>query len=223
MEIWRLATCGHGLHRCSICKQRFRYWGVFAGGLPSQNLWTCRLPAHRTMNSKLRRHSLERTPSPSPRYGISGKPTPLSCVVSFLFIITFRVSRRRCEMYCGYPRLCVCLSVCLSAAACLHYCTDPDVTWGSGRGWSIVVHYWVDLQSRHGLRCYGNITRTRNVSEYMLVFALCLVASCGWSSTSAVHRKRFLPNSTFTASIESTAGSLCVLPLILTLPQPSEI
>jgi len=25
------------------------------------------------------------------------------------------------------------------------------------------------------LRCYGNITRTRNVSEYMLVLALCLV------------------------------------------------
>jgi len=22
------------------------------------------------------------------------------------------------------------------------------------------VHYWVDLQSVHGLRCYGNITRT---------------------------------------------------------------
>jgi len=25
---------------------------------------------------------------------------------------------------------CVCVSVCLSAAACPHYCTDPDVTWG---------------------------------------------------------------------------------------------
>ena len=35
-------------------------------------------------------------------------------------------------MYCGYARLCVCVcvSVCLSAAVCLHYCTDPDVTWG---------------------------------------------------------------------------------------------
>jgi len=38
------------------------------------------------------------------------------------------------------------------------------------------VHYWADLQSVHGLRCYGNITRTRNVSEYMLVLALCLVS-----------------------------------------------
>ena len=42
----------------------------------------------------------------------------------------------------------VCVSVCLSAAAC--------------------PHYWADLQSVHGLRCYGNITRTRNVGEYML-------------------------------------------------------
>jgi len=95
----------------------------------------------------------------------------------------------------------------------------------------LVVHYWADLQSVHGLRCYGNtrnawqspavirpahrtplalrmpaktplasdkidapaacatlsatrpfhfvyaagvVTRTRNVSEYMLVLALCL-------------------------------------------------
>jgi len=25
------------------------------------------------------------------------------------------------------------VSVCLSAAACPHYCTDSDVTWDSGR------------------------------------------------------------------------------------------
>jgi len=50
----------------------------------------------------------------------------------------------------------VCVSVCLSAAACPHYCTDPAVTWGSGRGCPLVVHYWADLQSVHGLRCYGN-------------------------------------------------------------------
>jgi len=66
------------------------------------------------------------------------------------------VSRRRRKMYYGHPRLCV----CLSAASCQHYCTDPDVTWGSGRGCPLVVHYWTDLQSVHGLRCYGNITRT---------------------------------------------------------------
>jgi len=51
--------------------------------------------------------------------------------------------------------------VCLSAAVRPHYCTDPDVTWGRGRGCPLVVHYWADLQSGHGLCCYGNITRTR--------------------------------------------------------------
>jgi len=56
------------------------------------------------------------------------------------------------------------VSVCLSEAACPHYCTDPDVTWGvvgdSGRGCPLVVHYWADLQSVHRLHCYGNVTRT---------------------------------------------------------------
>jgi len=78
----------------------------------------------------------------------------------FLDFVTFHVSHRWCEMYCGHPHLCVCLSVCLSATACLHYCTDPGVTWGNGRGCLLVVHYWVYLQSVHGLRCCGNITRT---------------------------------------------------------------
>ena len=33
-------------------------------------------------------------------------------------------------MYIGHARLCVC--VCLSVLAALpHYCTDPDVTWGT--------------------------------------------------------------------------------------------
>ena len=93
----------------------------------------------------------------------------------FLFrLVTFRVSRRRYEMYCGHTRLCV--SVCLPAAACQHYCTDPDVTWGNGRGCPLIVNYRADLQPVHGLRCYGNITRTRNVSECMLVLApICLV------------------------------------------------
>jgi len=37
---------------------------------------------------------------------------------------------------------------------------DPDVTWGSGTVCPLVVLYWADLQSVHGLHCYGNITRT---------------------------------------------------------------
>jgi len=54
----------------------------------------------------------------------------------------------------------VCVCVCLSAAVRPHYSTDPDVTWGRDRGCPLVVHYWADLQSVHGLRCYGKITRT---------------------------------------------------------------
>jgi len=56
-------------------------------------------------------------------------------------------------------------SVCLSAAACLQYSTDPDVTWGSGRGCPLVVHYLADLQSVHGMRCYGNIMEMRGRAQ----------------------------------------------------------
>jgi len=96
-----------------------------------------------------------------PRNGIC-RPSP-SCMLSsttcgfcHCYIITFCASRRQCKIYCGYSHLCV----CLSAAVRPHYCTDLDVTWGHGRGCPLVVHYWADLQSGHGLRCYGNITQT---------------------------------------------------------------
>jgi len=59
----------------------------------------------------------------------------------------------------------VCLSLCLSAAACQHYCTDPDVTWRSGRGCPLVVHYWADLQSVHELHCYGNTIEMRGRAQ----------------------------------------------------------
>jgi len=86
---------------------------------------------------------------------------PLSVSYSFIHpFITFCVSRRRRKMYCGHARLCVCVCACLSAAVRPHYCMDPHVTLWHGRGCLLVVHYWVDLQSGHGLRCYGNITRT---------------------------------------------------------------
>jgi len=80
-------------------------------------------------------------------------------------VVTFRVSRRPREMHCGNARLCVCLSVCLSAAARPHYCTDPDVTWESGRGCALVVHYSADLQSVHGLRCYRNTMEMRGRAQ----------------------------------------------------------
>jgi len=59
-------------------------------------------------------------------------------------------------MYCGDARLCVCLSVRGRMPALLH---RPVCNLGSGRGCPLVVHYWADLQSVHGLRCNGN---TRN-------------------------------------------------------------
>jgi len=61
--------------------------------------------------------------------------------------------------YIVVTRVCVCVSVCVSVAVRPHYCMDPDVTWGRGRGCPLVVHYWADLQLAHGLRCCGNITR----------------------------------------------------------------
>jgi len=115
-----------------------------------------------------------------------------------LVLVTFRVSRRRREMYCGHTHLCVCLCVCLCAAACPHYCTDPDVTWGSGRGCPLVVHYWADLQSVHGLCCYGN---TRNVWQSPAVISLAhrthyacqrRLSSPAIKSTCLLHVRRYL-------------------------------
>ena len=75
-------------------------------------------------------------------------------------------------MHIGHARLC--LSVCLSLAAFRHYCMDPDVSWGNGRGCPIVVHYWADLQSVHGLRCDDNIAPNAKFQR-VFVLALCLV------------------------------------------------
>ena len=80
-----------------------------------------------------------------------------------------------------WSRASVFLCVCLSANAWPHYCGDRAVTWRSGRGCPLflVVHNWANnLQSVYGLRWYVNITRTRNVSEYVLVHALCRVHDC---------------------------------------------
>ena len=43
----------------------------------------------------------------------------------------------------------VCVSLCPSPPAFPHYRTDPDVTWGNGKGCPLVVHCWADLQSVH--------------------------------------------------------------------------
>ena len=48
------------------------------------------------------------------------------------------------------------MCVCLFLATFPHYCTDPDVTWGNGRGCPLVVHYWADMQLVHEFHCYDN-------------------------------------------------------------------
>jgi len=88
----------------------------------------------------------------------------------FVDIITFHASRRRREMCIGHARLCVCLSL----AAFPHYCTDPDVISANDRGWPLIGHYWVDLPSVHGIRCYDNRARytsacTRSVPGFVSI------------------------------------------------------
>jgi len=102
-----------------------------------------------------------------------------SSIVIRICVVTFRVSCRRREIYFGHARLCVCLSICLSVRgrmpALLH---GPRCNFGSGRDAPPpIVHYCADLQPVHGFRRYGNITRTRNVSEYTLVLALWCIVS----------------------------------------------
>ena len=67
-------------------------------------------------------------------------------------IVTFFVSRRRREMYCGHPRLCVSVCLCVCVSVCprpyayrgtsLH---GPGCNLGEWLGMSLVVHYWADL------------------------------------------------------------------------------
>ena len=152
----RIHTLLHGPGRITWengrwCPLVVHYWADLQsvhGFRRYDNIHICKLIAYYTANA----YSAERE--------MSASACPRS-VPGYTTLVTFRVSRRPREMYCGHARLCVCLAVCLSlclsAAACPHYCTDPDVTWGSGRGCPLVVHYWADLQSVHGMRCYGNV------------------------------------------------------------------
>ena len=70
----------------------------------------------------------------------------------------------------GHDRLCVCLSL----AAFLHYCMDPDVSWGNGMGHPLVVYCSADLQSVHGFRCYDNST------EREMSTGACIRSMLGW-------------------------------------------
>jgi len=87
---------------------------------------------------------------------------------------------------CVFVCVCVCVHVCLSLASLPHYCMDPDVTWGKGRGCLLVVHYWADLQSVHGFRCCENMSPNAKCQR-VLVLALSLV-----DVLSRHHRRRRL-------------------------------
>jgi len=51
-------------------------------------------------------------------------------IMMIIIIITFRMSHRRREMYCGHAHLCVCLS-CLSVCLCVRG-HMPTLLYGTG-------------------------------------------------------------------------------------------
>jgi len=71
--------------------------------------------------------------------------------------------------------VCVFLCVCVSVTAFPHYCMDLNLTWRNGRRCPVAVHYWADLQSVHGFRCYDNIAL--NASAVYSLCACCLQLS----------------------------------------------
>jgi len=83
----------------------------------------------------------------------------------------FRVRRSRGKMYIRHARLSVCLSVCRCMPT--QYRTDPDVTCGNGRGCPLIVHYWSDLQSVHGFRCYDNTAPNAKCQRVLVLASAC--------------------------------------------------
>jgi len=82
-------------------------------------------------------------------------------------IITFHVRLSGGETYIGHGRL----SVPHHIPTLLH---RPRCNLGNGRGCSLVVHYWADLQSVYGFHCYDGIAPNAKCQR-VLVLALCLV------------------------------------------------
>ena len=119
-----------------------------------------------------------------------------------IVVVTFCVSRRQRKMYCGHMRLCV----CLSAAVRPHYCMDPDVTLGRGRGCPLVVDYWADLQSGHELGCYGNITRTL-VTSLRPSHDMTTVRSASWTGSARAGDRRVTGRAPKTARRIRVAGA----------------
>ena len=69
--------------------------------------------------------------------------------------------------------VCFCLSVSRRIPTLLH---GPGCNSKEWQGFPLVVHYWADLQSVHGFRCYDNIAPNAKCHRvHVLVLALCLV------------------------------------------------
>jgi len=65
------------------------------------------------------------------------------------------------------PSVCLCvINVCLPIASFPYYCMH--VTWGivAGANGPLAVHYWADLQSVQGFRCYDNIHVCKVITLY---------------------------------------------------------
>ena len=82
-----------------------------------------------------------------------------------------------CVCVCMGELLSACVSVCPQRHAHTTARPDPDVTQGNGRGCPLVVHYWADLQSVQGFRCYDSIAANAKCQR-VFVLALCLVVNC---------------------------------------------
>jgi len=98
----------------------------------------------------------------------------------FFSLITFRVRHRWGEMYIGHGRPYVCVSVCLTLAAFPHYCTDPNVTWGTIEGalqlctiGRICNWYRVSLMWQHSAeREMSASACTRSVPGFLCIICL---------------------------------------------------
>ena len=77
-------------------------------------------------------------------------------------------------MYIGHARLCVSLSVPRRIPSLLHGPGCKLAEWQGCPLGPLVLHYWADLQSVHGFRCYDNIAPNAKCQR-VLVLALCLV------------------------------------------------
>ena len=66
----------------------------------------------------------------------------------------------------------VCMSVPRRTPTLVH---GPWCNLGNGRGCSLVVHHWADLQSVHGFRCNDSTAPNAKCQRVLLVLALCPV------------------------------------------------